>query len=139
MVTSLFFYLTGKLPAIATFPAPFLSVVKIDCTERNPISQSVSHTHKLRRHDFHSILSLIFQLVSATHGFECRLMSAYVWPTPIVARLRIIRLIIDGALHIRSRDPPAVVLVIPDRLSSRSLKHLIEFLIIIMAFRFIKG
>lgn len=33
----------------------------------------------------------------------------------IVTCLRIVRLIIDGPHHIGSREPPAVVLVIPDR------------------------
>ena len=50
----------------------------------------------------------------------------------IVAALGIIRLIIDSAHHIRCREPPAVVLGIPDRLDLAIIKKRIDFLLIII-------
>lgn len=56
-----------------------------------------------------------FQFVSATHELNAVQFQLTFEPTPVIAGLRIVRLIIDSPHHIRSLEPPAVVFVIPDR------------------------
>ena len=66
-------------------------------------------------YSFFSIRTLEFQPVSVTHELNVLLFQIPFEPTPIVAGLSIVRLFINIPHHIRSRKPPAVVLVIPDR------------------------
>lgn len=61
-----------------------------------------------------AIRGLEFEPASGTHELNTFLLQLTFKPTPIVTGLCIIRLIIDSTHHIRSREPPAVVLVIPD-------------------------
>ena len=62
-----------------------------------------------------AVRSLEFEPVSGTHELNALLFQLTFEPTPIVTGLNIVRLIIDRSHHIRSREPPAAVLVIPDR------------------------
>lgn len=62
-----------------------------------------------------AVRSLKFEPVSGTHELNAILLQFTFKPTPIVAGFRIVRFIIDSVHHIRSLEPPAVVLVILDR------------------------
>lgn len=75
----------------------------------------MSLTHELQYYIDNFVRSLKFEPVSGTHELNALLLQLTFKPTPIVGRLSIIRLIIDSAHYIRSRESPAVVLVIPDR------------------------
>lgn len=62
-----------------------------------------------------AIRGLEFEPASGTHELNALLMQLTFKPAPVITGLRIVRLIIDSAHHICSREPPAVVLVIPNR------------------------
>lgn len=85
-----------------------------------------------------AIRSLELEPVSRTHELNPLLFQLTLKPTPIVGRLRVGRLIIDSAYHIRSREPPAVVLVIPDRPHLAVIENRIGFLLMCMVFYIIQ-
>ena len=62
-----------------------------------------------------SIRSLEFEGVSDTHELNAVLCQLSLKPTSIVTGFRIVWFIIDSSHHVSRREPPAVVLVIPDR------------------------